>query len=253
MTGLVTLTEQRLGRGRGNVFAPGALPAKPATPAEVAPLLRGLAAIPEDPEDGSCKVFVLESRRGLAILNFINGAEVARYSQVGVITPDHGIRTKAKPLLVPAPEAGKLADFAAAAKSAFARFAAEYKAYFERHNPRAVPKKKMLDTVPRVILVPGVGLFALGKSSKDARIAADVAENAVTTITDAEALARFETIPEAALFPAEYSSLEQAKLGKEAEKPLARQIALITRGASGIRAPPPAPFPAPGARIVALA
>src|SRR5258708_17994237 len=252
MTGLVTLTEQRLGRGRGNVFAPGALPAKPATPAEVAPLLRGLAAIPEDPQDGLYKRFVLEFRSGRAILNFINGAEVARYSQVGVITPDHVIRTKAKPLLVPAPEAGKLADFAAAAKSAFARFAAEYKAYFERHNPRAVLKKKMLDTVPRVILVPGVGLFALGKSSKDARIAADVAENAVTTITDAEAIGRFESIPEADIFDVEYWSLEQAKLGKEAEKPLARQIALITGGASGVGAAPAAAFAAQGAEIVVV-
>ena len=28
------------------------------------------------------------------ILNYVNGAELVRYSQVGVVTPDHTIRTR---------------------------------------------------------------------------------------------------------------------------------------------------------------
>ena len=34
----------------------------------------------------------------------------------------------------------------------------------------------MLDPLPRVALVPGLGLFGLGRSKKDARVAADLAE-----------------------------------------------------------------------------
>ncbi len=252
MIELVTLAEQRIAKGERKSFKSAALPAKLASAAEIAPILRGLAAIPEDKADGVYKRFVMEFRTSPAILNFVNGAEVARYSQSGVITPDHVIRTKAKPLLVPAPEAGKLAEFAKAAKDAFDAYATEYKAYFERNNGRAVPKKKMLDTVPRVILVPGVGLFALGKSSKDAKIAADVADNAVLTIPDAEAIGRFESVSEADIFDVEYWSLEQAKLGKEAEKPLARQVVLVTGGASGIGAATAAAFAAQGAEIVLL-
>jgi rhamnose utilization protein RhaD (predicted bifunctional aldolase and dehydrogenase)/NAD(P)-dependent dehydrogenase (short-subunit alcohol dehydrogenase family) len=252
MIEMVTLAEERLARGRRNVFAPGALPGKVASAAEVAPVLRGLSAIPEDPQDGVYKRFVFEFRSGPAILNFVNGADVARYSQAGVITPDHVIRTKAQPLIVPAPEPSKLADFADRAKDAFVAYAEAYKKYFERNNGRAVPKKKMLDTVPRVILVPGLGLFALGKSSKDAKIAADVAENAVKTITDAEAIGRFESVSEADIFDVEYWSLEQAKLGKEAEKPLARHVALITGGGSGIGAATAAAFAAQGAEVVVL-
>ena len=71
----------------------------------------------------------------------------------------------------------------------------------------------MLDPLPRVVLVPGLGLFGLGRSKKDARIAADLAETAVETITDAEAIGRFESISEADMFDMEYWSLEQAKLG----------------------------------------
>jgi NAD(P)-dependent dehydrogenase (short-subunit alcohol dehydrogenase family) len=252
MIELVTLAEERLQRGRRGVFTSAKLPAKLAGAAEVAPILRGLAAIADDPADGVYRRFVLEHRNSPAILNFVNGAEIGRYSQSGVITPDHVIRTKAAPLLVLAPEADKLADFAAAVKKSFAAYADSYKAYFERNNARATPKKKMLDTVPRVILVPGVGLFALGKSAKDARIAADIADNAVVTITDAEAIGRFESVSEADIFDVEYWSLEQAKLGKEAEKPLARHVAVITGGGSGIGAATAAGFAAQGAEVAVL-
>ncbi|MGQ0662501.1 MAG: bifunctional aldolase/short-chain dehydrogenase [Pseudomonadota bacterium] len=252
MIELVGLAEARLARGRRNVFAAGKLPARIADPAEIAPVLRGLAALSEDPDEGTCKRFVLEFRAGPAIRNFIDGAELTRYGQAGVITPDHVIRTKAWPLIAPAPEAGGLEAFRAAAAAALAAYRARYEDYFERHNARASPRKKMLDPVPRVILVPGLGLFALGRSAKEAKIAADLAASAIDTITDAEAIGRFESIPEADLFDVEYWSLEQAKLGKEAEKPLARHIAVVTGGGSGIGAATAQAFAAAGAEIAVL-
>ncbi len=161
----------------------------------------------------------------------VNGSELARYGLEGVATPDHTIRTKNYPCVVPPPEAGRLDAFAEAARDAVTRFIAEYHAYFERHNAAAVVKRKELDPAPRVILVPGLGLFGLGRSAKDAAIAADLAESWVATVTDAEAVGRFESLPEAELFEMEYWSLEQAKLGSAVEKPLAGQIALVTGGA----------------------
>ncbi|HSE77190.1 MAG TPA: bifunctional aldolase/short-chain dehydrogenase [Alphaproteobacteria bacterium] len=252
MIELVTLAEARLAKNRRNVFVPAALPGHIAPLADVAPILRGLAAMADDAADGRYRRFVFERRATPAIMNFVNGAELARYSQEGPITPDHVIRTKSLPLIVPAPAAGDLAAFRAAAEAAFARYAAAYTQYFERQNSRAKPKKQMLDTAPRIILVPGIGLFALGKSAKDARIAADIAENAVATITDAEAIGRYESISEADAFDVEYWSLEQAKLGKETEKPLARHVALVTGGGSGIGAATAAAMTANGAEIVVL-
>ena len=92
----------------------------------------------------------------------------------------------------------------------------------------------MLDPSPRVVLVPGVGLFGLGRSKKDAKVAADLAEAAIATITDAEAVGRFEPLPESDLFDVEYWSLEQAKLGSAKEPPLAGQVAVITGAAGAI-------------------
>jgi NAD(P)-dependent dehydrogenase (short-subunit alcohol dehydrogenase family) len=162
------------------------------------------------------------------------------------------LRTKEKPLIVPAPEAGKLEDFARGAKLALEAYVDEYRAYFERNNAKASPKKTALDPMPRVLLVPGLGLFGLGGSKKDARIAADLAAAAVHTITRAEGIGRFESIPEADIFDVEYWSLEQAKLGKAAEKPLARQIVVVTGGGSGIGAATARAFAAEGAEVAVL-
>src|SRR6201996_9532841 len=109
-----------------------------------------------------------------------------------------------------------------------------------------------LDPLPRVALVPGLGLFGLGRSKKDAAIAADIAENTVLTITDAEAIGRFEALPEADLFDMEYWSLEQAKLGSVAEKPLAGQIVAITGGAGAIGAACAKLFKDNGAEVAML-
>ncbi|MGD9615872.1 MAG: bifunctional aldolase/short-chain dehydrogenase [Alphaproteobacteria bacterium] len=234
MIAIVTLAEERLRRGRKSVFAAASLPAQVADAAEIAPILRGACALPDATAEGLYKRFVLDFRSDPAVLNFVNGTELPRYGLEGVATPDHTIRTKNYPCIVPAPEAGRLDRFAEAAREAVARFMADYRTYFARHNEVAAAKRKELDPAPRVILVPGLGLFGLGRTARDAAIAADLAESWVATVTDAEAVGRFESLPEAELFEMEYWSLEQAKLGGAVEKPLAGQVAVITGGAGTI-------------------
>jgi NAD(P)-dependent dehydrogenase (short-subunit alcohol dehydrogenase family) len=216
------------------VFAAARLPDALAAAAEVAPILRGACAIADPAGSGSYKRFVLDFRSSAAVLNYVNGADLERYGRAGVATPDHTIRTKNYPLIVPAPEEGRLHAFKEAVHEAVDRFVAEYHAYFARHNVRQDPPKRELDAMPRVVLVPGLGLFGLGRSARDARIAADIAQSTVETVTDAEAVGRFEPVGEADLFDIEYWSLEQAKLGQSVEKSLAGQIAVVTGGAGTI-------------------
>jgi NAD(P)-dependent dehydrogenase (short-subunit alcohol dehydrogenase family) len=71
-------------------------------------------------------------------------------------------------------------------------------------------------------------------------------------VTGAEAIGRFESLSEAELFEMEYWSLEQAKLGRAEDKPLAGQIALVTGGAGTIGFATAAAMRAAGAEIVLL-
>jgi rhamnose utilization protein RhaD (predicted bifunctional aldolase and dehydrogenase)/NAD(P)-dependent dehydrogenase (short-subunit alcohol dehydrogenase family) len=252
MIAAVTLVEERLARRRKAVFAPARLPREIAGAAEVAPMLRGACAIADPSGSGAYKRFILEFRSNPAIMNYVNGAELHRYGQAGVATPDHTIRTKNYPLIVPAPEAGRLAAFKQALHEEVERFTADYRAYFVRHNARQPVPKRELDPMPRVILVPGLGLFGLGRSAKDARIAADIAESTIQTITNAEAIGRFESVSEADLFDIEYWSLEQAKLSQSTEKPLAGQIAVVTGGSGTIGLATARAMSAAGAEVAVL-
>src|SRR5690606_27134257 len=100
MIEMASLAEARLAAGKKasvQVKPPAAL----ARPAEIAPVLRGLLAIEEDKREGRWKRFVLDFRGGPAVRAFVDGAELERYGQAGTITPDHAIRTKPWPVIVP--------------------------------------------------------------------------------------------------------------------------------------------------------
>jgi len=251
MIEFVTLAEERLGRQRKQL-AQAKLPASIASVPEIAPILRGAVAIEKNPMAGTAKRQLLDFRTNAQILNYVNGAELARYSQVGVVTPDHTIRTKNWPVIVPAPEAGRLEEWAKDVHEAVDAYVARYHRYFEDNNAKSPVKKKELDPLPRVILVPGVGMFGIGGSAKDAAIAADIAENAIAVITDAEAMGEYRSISDYDMFEVEYWSLEQAKLGKSNEKSLARQVAVITGGGSGIGAATARAMAKEGAEVAIL-
>ncbi len=251
MIEMVSLAESRLRQGRPVVFQPRKLDAPLASVAEIAPVIRGAVALPADNPGGEPVRFVMTFRTGPDILAYVNGAELADYSQRGVVTPDHIIRTKNTPLVLPAPEAGKLDDFARHVEQGVAEFAKRYDWYFARENTAVGNTKTKLDSAPRVVLVPGLGLFGIGRTAKDADMAADLAENSVRVITDAESIGRYEPLPESDLFQLEYWSLEQAKLKGAVVKPLTGQVAFVT-GAGAIGAATAKALAAEGAAIAIL-
>jgi rhamnulose-1-phosphate aldolase/alcohol dehydrogenase len=252
MIELVSLAERYIGERRKSVLASAELPREIAPAAAVAPILRGLVAEPADGEGGQWRRMVLAFRGGKAVLRFVAGAELDRYARQGVATPDHTIRTKNLPLIVPAPAADELDAFKAAAEAAVAQYRQDYDAYFARHDGARDGPKTKLDPLPRVVLVPGLGLFGLGKSVRDARIATDITESNIEVISDAEAIGSYRPASEADMFDIEYWSLEQAKLGREAEPSLQRQVALITGAGGGIGAATARCFAAEGAAVALL-
>ncbi len=249
MIRFVDLAEQRLRRGPRKLFRPRPLP-ELAPVARVAPLIRG--ALAESLGGGRWRRWVLEHRANPAILDFVNGEELGRYSQQGVATPDHVIRIKPWPLLLPAPAASDLPSFADQARAAVQAYASRYREYFLRNDTAAGLPRTALDPRPRVVLVPGLGLFGVGVTRTEAVIAADIAETNIAVITEAEALGRFESHAEEEIFAMEYWSLEQAKLGRQQPRPLAGQIVAVTGGGGTIGAAIGRAFAEAGAEVALL-
>ncbi|MFO0586445.1 MAG: bifunctional aldolase/short-chain dehydrogenase [Polyangiaceae bacterium] len=180
----------------------------------------------------------------------------------GCATPDHVIRTKPKPLVL-----GDLPTTASELRTAIGAaldaFAAEYAAYFERCKQLRGTDPIVLDPWPRVIWIPGLGVLAIGRSRKDADIAADIAEHTAAIVLDAADLGAYEPASEIDLFDMEYWSLEQAKLTKNDDASsiagapslpfgagFEGKIALVTGAASGIGFATGAMFLRAGAHVV---
>ncbi len=211
--------------------------------AAIAPTLRGLLGEGE-------RRYVLTLRTSNEIREYVDRPELASWSQRGVVTPDHVIRTKALPLLLEgldAPANREPAVLRETIEGALAGYRDRYRAYVARQTSDRGITVKPLDPDPRIILVPGLGIIAAGASPKAASIAADIHEHTIPTITNAEAVGTFQVLPEADLFEMEYWSLEQAKLGKAAPKPLAGAVVLVTGAASGIGEATARAFAAQGA------
>jgi rhamnose utilization protein RhaD (predicted bifunctional aldolase and dehydrogenase)/NAD(P)-dependent dehydrogenase (short-subunit alcohol dehydrogenase family) len=250
MIAMVSLAEAFIAKRRKSVAA--AAPRNMPAIAQIAPMIRGACSAKDDRVEGAWQRLVLEFRDSVRIQNFVNATDLERISQIGVITPDHTIRTKNWPLLLPSPETGKLDDFKRRAHAAARQFIARYRDYFARQNSRVGGIKHELDPLPRVVLVHGLGLFGLGRSKRDAMIAADIAEAWVEGVSGAEAIGKFESISEADMFDCEYWPLEQAKLGTRQELPLEGQVAAVTGAGGAIGAATAKAFTVAGAEVALL-
>ncbi|MFD1834800.1 bifunctional aldolase/short-chain dehydrogenase [Brachybacterium rhamnosum] len=164
---------------------------------------------------------------------FLAGEKLAQLAALGTSCPDHFLRTKIRPLVLDLPSAAGVEEQIARLQELHAAYREEYSAYYARHATEDSPALRGAD--PTIVLVPGVGMFSFGKDKQTARVAGEFYVNAIHVMRGAEAVSTYAPIDEAEKFRIEYWALEEAKLQRmPAEKPLARRIALVTGGGSGI-------------------
>ncbi|WP_127144397.1 bifunctional aldolase/short-chain dehydrogenase [Pelagibacterium montanilacus] len=250
MIAFVSMAEERIARGKPQPFVPARLPAELASPRAIAPMLRGALAIAH----GARRFdrMVLSFRTSDAIRALTDAENVEELARRGVSTPDLSIRIKTGPMVLPAPERAGLADYRAVIEERVSQYCAAYEQYFATNDARDDVARTMLDPMPRLVLVPGLGMFGVGRTQKEAGVAADVGEMWVEAVRGAEAVARFSPVTKPDLFDLEYWSLEQAKLKGNAPKPLTGQVALVTGGAGAIGAATAALLAANGAHVAVL-
>ena len=226
-------------RGRLRARAASAAPAADVADAksrmaQVGPVVRGLLATASGNADQPHRRVILEHRAAPDLLSLLESPQCASLAARGPLTPDHVIRTKGPHLYLAGPALQDAETLRVQLTEAIAAYRARYDTYFAAQVRAKGITRNKLDPDPRVLLLPGVGIICAGKTRKDAAIAADIAEHTLRIKASAEAIGKYEPLEDSDLFDMEYWSLEQAKLGKENEKPLSRQVALVTGAAGAI-------------------
>src|SRR5438067_521475 len=91
------------------------------------------------------------------------------------------------------------------------------------------------DPHPRVILIPGVGMFTTGKDAMMADVSSQLYHRAIAVMRGAEACGGFISLSDAESYAVEYWPLEQYKLKMAPpEREFARHVVLVTGAAGGI-------------------
>ena len=124
------------------------------------------------------------------------------YSAVrrGVLTPEHIIRTKRKPLVL------QDSNF----EKAILEYEEFYKSYFEIFATNEI----CLNPAPNYAVVKDYGIICFGKNEKEASIINDIVEHTMLAVLRADQLGGYKSINVAESFAMEYWELEQAKLRK---------------------------------------
>ena len=220
------IAERRRGR---RVFGGPRVPvlepaARRAAALDVAPRLRGRLA--------RARRVIMAFDDTAAVTEFVCSAAAPALSQVGPATPDHTIYTRRLPCFVALDDAGDPAAVTAAIDRALERFVADYTAYVDGHRPAGL---ELTDPLPRVVLVPGLGMFTAGRDARTAGIVNDIYHHTIDVIGNAAGFGRYVSLSARDAFDVEYWPLELYKLTlAPPDKELARRIALVTGGGSGI-------------------
>jgi rhamnulose-1-phosphate aldolase/alcohol dehydrogenase len=210
----------------------------------VLPIVRGALSTPE-----RVILHLDDSEATLAALAAERLPELARR---GMATPEHLLRAGRLPVWVEVDPAAAADQVAAQVRSQLAAARAEYEEYHRRH---ASPGEQPLGDWAKVVLAPGVGAVAAFSDKRSAVTASLCYRAVLESIANAEAVDRFEFIPERDVFEFEHWPLERRKVEEQiardrATKLLPRHIVLVIGGGSGIGKAAAARFVDEGAHVV---
>jgi len=168
-----------------------------------------------------------------SVLSFVNSQDAKELSQVGAACPDHLVHTKRVPLYVEwDPSKQNVDQLIENIQTGLQSFADEYTAYFDRHKSDG---DVMFEAVPRVILIPGIGMINTGKSFTNAKVSEALYHRAIGVMRGSTILGNFVSLNAEESFLIEYWPLELYKLSlAPPEAEFSRQVAFITGGAGGI-------------------
>src|SRR5699024_12857675 len=113
-------------------------------------------------------------------------------SQVGAACPDHLVHTKRAPLYVEWDATTKDIDqLKELIKTSIASFKEEYIAYFDRNKYEG---DQIVETAPRVLLIPGIGMISTGKSWSEAKVSESLYHRAISEMRGITVIGQFVSL-----------------------------------------------------------
>lgn len=201
---------------------------------ELAPSMRGMLSLPTEDQDHPFLRPILQPLITRESLDFVDSDRGREMALTPPLTSDHLIRTKALPLWIDDPHHGDAGRLKEQIATAVRGYAAAYDAYVERYSALMPKGVTRLDSLPRVILIPGIGAVCTGKNTQACGIVRDIAEHTLAVKAQIAAMGTYQGSSGADLFRMEYRTLQHAKLAAEKDLPLGRQVALVTGAAGAI-------------------
>jgi len=201
---------------------------------KTAPIVRGLLAGRSDDPDHPFVRCILQALVDRKTLDFVDSDRGKELALSPPLTSDHLIRTKALPLWIDDPQYDDQEKLREQLSLAIQAYSAAYDSYIERHSQRMPSGVTRMDSLPRVILMPGLGALCGGKDVTAAGIARDITAHTLAVKAQIGAVGSYRGMEESDLFDMEYRSLQHAKLGNNKDLPLDRSVALVTGAAGAI-------------------
>jgi rhamnose utilization protein RhaD (predicted bifunctional aldolase and dehydrogenase)/NAD(P)-dependent dehydrogenase (short-subunit alcohol dehydrogenase family) len=186
------------------------------------------------------------------VLATLAAERVPELTARGMGTPEHLLRAGRLPVWLDLDLAAPAEALVAQVRSRLAAARAEYEAYHARH---ATAGERPLDDWAKVVLAPGLGLIT-AFSDKRSAVTANLCYRAtLEAIAGAEAVDRFEFLPERDVFeferwPLERRKVEETIARERAGKELPRHVVVIIGGGSGIGQAAARRFAEEGAHVV---
>ncbi|MFP4012527.1 MAG: SDR family NAD(P)-dependent oxidoreductase [Chitinispirillaceae bacterium] len=191
---------------------------------DLAPAIRGVLSPRKEDTDIPLEKRTLRLLCTEDILQLLNSEQGREILSSPPLTPDYPIRIRIRPLWMNVSEGETAESLHEKLGHEVQTYVKEYRSYLERQNAATADN----ELLPKVLVIPQIGVICCGKDSHEAEMLCDLTEQAFLIRKDVfESGGSYEGISEEHLFDMQYRAYQLAKVVKTSGDPLSGSIAVV--------------------------